>query len=668
MLSFFSLFFKNKKIFIFIFLFLILSCIIVPQMADASSNRSFWSRWNPYNPEFYLDNEGQLNATGSFVNNAVDALEEGGKVLFLAIVMGACTITLLFTNALAGLASSLFLWVLSIQEGISFTRITGPDYNPAVAAAWPMVRDLANMFVVLGFVVIGIATILRIREYEAKKILIKLIVVALLINFSLLICGIFIDGSNIVIKSFGDQSGSFMAKTWGRAIFGNIENIWNNFDTKQMGKSVGLAVGTTFGEMVRFIVYMLYFFLFLFRYFALWILVILSPLAFVSYVFPFSKKFFDMWWSNFLGWCIVGIPGMFFIWLADTISSDLNNMITSTQSGPDTPGGVGNFMVFLIPGFFMILGFMLSLQISAMGAGAATGAFKWAGGMALGAGAGLSKLGAKGAFAGADKATGGKLSSGAQKISGGVGRGLERLGLRKQGTTAVNEGARIAEEKKRVEAQLNSGNVADREAAFKAARTGRGVKGAGAFAAVTSTGKLNDAFKDSAGKIDTDAMERRTKFTEQFGGGENLRKEALKQNYELAGLDEKRVNQQLTNMGVVNPAMATATQLSDAKESVRIEQLKENLPNMSGSDIRKNISHDDLFYNYDLVKDGMTPNMIKHFRTATPDKIAAIQGHVGVVGAAGTLADDLNKAIVAGNKPEAARLQKIITSINNLTP
>ena len=105
-------------------------------------------------------------------------------------------IPLFFTALIADLAGNIFLWTLEFIKTISYTK------SPAVNTGWPIVRDLANMIIVLGFVVIGIATALRIREYEAKQLLAKLIVIALLVNFSLLLCGIIIDGTNIVMTSF----------------------------------------------------------------------------------------------------------------------------------------------------------------------------------------------------------------------------------------------------------------------------------------------------------------------------------------------------------------------------------------------------------------------------------------------------------------------------------
>ncbi|MEK7124105.1 MAG: hypothetical protein AAB877_00245, partial [Patescibacteria group bacterium] len=52
------------------------------------------------------------------------------------------------------------------------------------------------------------------------------------------------------------------------------------------------------------------------RYIMLAILFILSPLAFVFFVFPFSKSTFSKWWHNFIKWCFSGVVVTFFLGLA----------------------------------------------------------------------------------------------------------------------------------------------------------------------------------------------------------------------------------------------------------------------------------------------------------------------------------------------------------------
>jgi len=66
----------------------------------------------------------------------------------------------------------------------------------AVGQAWGVMQGLANMFFILVLLWIALATIFDFEEYTAKNLLPKLIIMALLINFSLVITGIVVDFSN----------------------------------------------------------------------------------------------------------------------------------------------------------------------------------------------------------------------------------------------------------------------------------------------------------------------------------------------------------------------------------------------------------------------------------------------------------------------------------------
>jgi len=91
------------------------------------------------------------------------------------------------------IAGYLLDWAFGLQ---TFTDV------PIVQEGWTITRDLANMFFVLILLVIAMATILKVETYGMKSLLPKLIAVALLINFSLVFCGVVIDSSQILTSFF----------------------------------------------------------------------------------------------------------------------------------------------------------------------------------------------------------------------------------------------------------------------------------------------------------------------------------------------------------------------------------------------------------------------------------------------------------------------------------
>lgn len=451
-----SSFFKHRKIIFFALLFLVVAAVVIPQTASAN--------W--------------------ITNWASDLKDNIGNALIYAVLF----VPLTASAVVADLSGNILAAVIAFITG-------GVDYikSPAVVLGWPIVRDLANMMIVIGFVIIGIATALRIQEYEAKKLLAKMIVVALLVNFSLLICGVFIDGSNIVTKYFFTQAGSGglfgqnIASTWSLATGPALKGEWTDF--------IGIMIGMFIFNLIAFFIYLLYALLLLVRVVALWILIIFSPIAFVCYVFPGKRLqgVWQMWWSNFLQWCLVGIPAGLMYYIAasmitkkttvDSISIGASTIIKTTEA----PDFLPSLSLMIIPGLFLIVGFFVSLKISAAGAGGimkfvdknkgaiASGglgvlnkAHKATSGRALGA------LGNKlNQMAGTGKGVGARIGRGAgwaanaladpkaqsQKTKSMFGRGLERIGATELGSAGFAKSEELKQHQGRMNALIARGEL-----------------------------------------------------------------------------------------------------------------------------------------------------------------------------------------------------------------
>jgi hypothetical protein len=430
MFNFLSKVLKNKKVFACVFLFLAIGGIIVPQVSYAAS---WWCAVAAAaGPGVSLWGCSAVTA----ISSAAKAVAEKGaenvsNSILNDLIYAVGYIITTITSGLMGLAAGTLKWILDYQNAFTITRD-----NNVVTVGWNSVKDLANMFIVLGFVVIGIAFTLRLEGYGSKKTLINLIMIALLINFSLVICGIFIDGANKAVDFFL-QGSNVLPETFIEGITKQLDVLGGAFSKDDPVNTLGIATQFAFYNIVAFIVFLLFAFLFLFRLVALMILVILAPLAFVSYVFPFTKNIAQMWWSNFFQWCIIGIPGSFFLYLADLLTKQAN--ITE----------VSDPMLFLLPGFFLIVGFLFSLKMAPMGASAVTGFARGTVSFATGAIAG----GATGAAG----LTGlrGLAERGGQKIKDTATSAGEKLRLVAPGTTVAAKANRLSEPTKRL------GNITD---------------------------------------------------------------------------------------------------------------------------------------------------------------------------------------------------------------
>lgn len=454
MLKIFS-FLKQRKMISAILLFFLLTGIVLPKVARADMLDDI-VKW---------EKDTLKSITGAAENLGLDIIAGTGKFVVGVVVF------------VEKFAKKIFDSV--INADFLKKSITG---NKTVIDGWITVRDFSNMFIVLGFVVIGLATILRIREYEAQKLLPTLIIVALLINFSLMICGIIIDGANITMNYFllgpvavggGSVSNIIDPIVSSPKVYQAIDKALKD-DPINWQEFAGVVAYACITAGLAAMLFIMYAALFLVRYVALMCLVILSPLAFVCFAFPATKQIWSKWWSQFTQWAIVGIPAGFFIYLASKIAQDRLQSFIANNTLPD------NMLDLFIPVAFMYFAYTLTFQISALGAAGAIGAATGAMGFVAGAGA----RGAKWAGGRAAEISGAKTA--AHAITDAGSRMLEFAHLRRAGATSAMRANRVEQAGK----DFNHKTMTNAEILSEMRH--RGARGASAFKEATSRKILNE--------------------------------------------------------------------------------------------------------------------------------------------------------------------------------
>ncbi|MBI4992422.1 MAG: hypothetical protein HZB99_04360 [Candidatus Harrisonbacteria bacterium] len=224
------------------------------------------------------------------------------------------------------LAGNLVNWTLSLNA-----NVLG---GSAVQTGWIVARDLANLGFVLAIILIAFATILRIETYEMKKTLTRLIIAALLINFSLVIAGVFVDFSGVLTDFF-------LAKATGGSLHEVGKNFANAFrvqtflqvteDPNAIQEKLKGMTGLFIMPFVASLIFIAIFtviatiamlglaIMLLIRYIALTILLILMPIAWLMWIWPDLEKFWQEWWDNFLKWVWFAPASAFFIYLSLSI-------------------------------------------------------------------------------------------------------------------------------------------------------------------------------------------------------------------------------------------------------------------------------------------------------------------------------------------------------------
>ncbi len=91
-------------------------------------------------------------------------------------------------------------------------QINNSTFGSTIDTMWTLIRDICNLAFIFGFIYVGIRTILDPDSVDPKRFLSKIIVGALLINFSLFFVKIIIDFSNFtalkIYTAMASESGS----------------------------------------------------------------------------------------------------------------------------------------------------------------------------------------------------------------------------------------------------------------------------------------------------------------------------------------------------------------------------------------------------------------------------------------------------------------------------
>lgn len=182
--------------------------------------------------------------------------------------------------------------------------------------AWQSFQGIANIaFTILFlFVIFSQLTGLGIDNYGIKKILPKLIAGAILINLSFVICQLVIDVSNIVgygIKGIFEGIGSDVASvTIAETGTSHSPVVAGGITALLVGAiGTGVVLSMSWGVLIPIFLALIAIVVAILTVFVLLsvrkgmavILVALSPVAFVAYMLPNTKKYYDKWFKSFQG-------------------------------------------------------------------------------------------------------------------------------------------------------------------------------------------------------------------------------------------------------------------------------------------------------------------------------------------------------------------------------
>lgn len=364
----------------------------------------------------YYDASGNENVSQRDVSNPVEDFAEvaGGSILDSLgdvardIISGVAWLILTLATLILGMAGTLFNWVV-VKTVFGFSTFLGN--SPGLLIAWGILRDVGNMLLLFGFIFIGIAMILDLHSYPAKKTLPRLIIFAILMNFSLFAAEAVIDTSNVLSSVMYAQSSTDscdydkeakeVGSGEGMANLTSDENCFLNtgiagkimevsgtsgiFDTGPNTYSnpvvlIMLALFATVAAVVLFAGSIML----LIRAVTLAFLMVLAPIGFAALAIPGLQKRGEEWWSKLIHQSFFAPIYLLLIFIslkiAETITGGSATSLAAAVAQPHSS------TMGIILSFALVIGFLIGSLVMAkkFGAMGADFAIKTAGGLTYG--------------------------------------------------------------------------------------------------------------------------------------------------------------------------------------------------------------------------------------------------------------------------------------------
>lgn len=347
------------------------------------------------------DNKENPISGGEGVNVSTAGFGEGVAASLISVV-----------NIIIGVITGILRWivwfigsVILVPQLNTILQLRAEDIaGGVILTGWSMVRDVVNMFFILVLIIIAFGTILRIETYSYKKLLVNLIVMAMLVNFSLVIGRIIIQIADIVQFTFlpaGDLPGQPSGTT-------GINLLFKSLSTVQLSSildgfrgftfNAGDAAATTFSLIFQFILEFGVILTFgalsifmLIRTVGLWILLIISPIAYALFILPTTAGLARKWWSTFLKYAMFAPIIAFFLRLTLELyrnglqifpettnwygKGDLITQISERAAKGDTSfqQALGLALIYVVILAFMWAGMIVTRQMGIAGASAIVG-------------------------------------------------------------------------------------------------------------------------------------------------------------------------------------------------------------------------------------------------------------------------------------------------------
>ncbi len=286
----------------------------------------------------------------------------------------------------AGKILNLSADILNFSVDLSVVRFNELEKIPGVYIAWKVGRDLANMFFIFILLYVAIGQILQLPSVAGKGLIVNIVLVAIFINFSLVLSRIVIDASNVVASEFNNAIlGGPSRPNEGigdilLARLGPISAINQSVDQSTLSGTIQDApppldassftfVGVVFGSLGGTAVMLIASFVLIaasimlvIRAVILILLMILAPLAFLTSILPKHSQL-GRWWETLLNQSIFAPAYLFMTYAAFKVIESAN-FYQGSGAASRASGVIGG--IDQVPGFVIYFAILIILLLSAL--------------------------------------------------------------------------------------------------------------------------------------------------------------------------------------------------------------------------------------------------------------------------------------------------------------
>ncbi|MDO8514471.1 MAG: hypothetical protein Q7S50_02925 [bacterium] len=314
------------------------------------------------------------------------------------------TLLIQLTAWLLEVSGLLFNWIMNYTV-VEFGTFFSGGVKQGVEIAWTVFRDIANILIIGIFTFIAISIIIGLKEFGQKKMIARVLIIAVLINFSLLFTKMIIDASNFTAKQLYEATGiggntqnsqvaaigatlgaedvsykftnagvagsfiSLMGVTSGAQTFKTLDAGADALNNGWMAFLHGIFSSTLFLAAALVLLYGS--FLLISRAVLIIFLMITASAAFASYLIPAwetSSYGWKTWWSSLLRSAVFAPLLMLFLWVTVSIAKAMRphgGTLGGLLSEPTKAVNLESLFIYL-----MVLGLLFaSFKFSSIWAG-----------------------------------------------------------------------------------------------------------------------------------------------------------------------------------------------------------------------------------------------------------------------------------------------------------